>query len=68
MIEKEELVVGQWYDGFVYYSGKQRGTAVLQWTGHIFHSREGASLYLKDDMGMAHQAEFEPNVRGVKPQ
>ena len=65
MIEEEELVVGQWYDGFAFYGGKQRGVLPMRWTGHSFQSAQGAVLHYKDPTTIR-QAEFEPNVLTVK--
>ncbi len=70
MIGINKLVDGQWYDGFLWYDGRQRSVATLYWSvaDALFKAYVDARVY-------PHVAEsrtarvycFEPNVKGAKP-
>ena len=70
MIGMNTLIDKQWYDGFLWYDGRQKSVATLYWHKDecLFKSDTDARVY-------PHVAEprtsrvycFEPNVKGAKP-
>ena len=76
MIPKENLVPGEWYDGFIWDSGKQRGVATMcwhtvpEWSNGYFFPKEGPHLqygYHHPEDGYPKVQTFEPNMRGINP-
>lgn len=65
MIPKAKLIYGQYYDGFTWVKGKQRGVAIMGWDGDMFHSPDGTVVmsYMSDLL----QDGFEPNVIATPP-
>lgn len=69
MINPDDLVPDEWYDGFLWKDGKQRGTATLRcraYSGGLppyFTSAQHGTVMLKDEM--SRNLTFEPNVISI---
>ncbi len=62
----DELKENEWYDGFTWYSGSQKGTATMQWGGTYFHSEKNQPFHHVDDArNKAWSWSFEPNVVSI---
>jgi len=70
VIDIDKLVDGEWYDGFVYFSDKQRGVDSLRWDAEsrtFFNDMMGVHYPRNDrDFNPFKTYEFEPNVLTVK--
>ena len=64
MIPKDKLIYGQFYDGFTWVSGTQRGVATMGWDGEEFQTADGNLT-----MSYTHNGDgFEPNVVSHPPE
>jgi len=62
VIDLEDLLKGEWYDGFLWRKGKQVGTETLKYLGHgVFLYCGGGIPYCTDPF----TGGFEPNIISV---
>ena len=69
MIEKQQLVVGNTYDGFVWYRHRQTDVGEMMWLkngdwpgGYFKHEAVDSAYQLHDPEGNGQEVTFEPNV------